>query len=109
MNRNQPVKKLVDHIWNNQQYGNSIQQNSSIVDILQENKLALFIIGMSYFYFLDMKDANINNFSSGTKDVLGYEPNEISLEKLIPLVHPIDLPVLYLLRRKSWHFSVNCQ
>jgi len=104
MNRNQPVKKLVDHIWNNQQYGNSIQQNSAIVDILQENKLALFIIGKSYFYFLDMKEANLNNFSSGTRDVLGYEPNEMSLEKLISLVHPIDLPVVISFESKVMAF-----
>ena len=50
MNRNQPVKTLVDKIWNDQSYGNSIKQNLAFIDILQENRLALFMIGKSYFF-----------------------------------------------------------
>jgi DNA-binding CsgD family transcriptional regulator len=104
MNSNLPIEKLVDNIWNNQKYGNSIQQNLAVIDILQENNLALFIIGKSYFYFLDMKNAALNNFSSGTRDVLGYEPNEMSLGKLISLVHPADLPVVISFESKVMEF-----
>jgi hypothetical protein len=75
MNRNQPVKKLVDEIWNDQSYGDSIKQNLAFIDILQENRLALFMIGKSYFFLSDIKDVDLNNFSKGTKDVLGYEPD----------------------------------
>ena len=94
MNRNQPVKTLVDKIWNDQSYGNSIKQNLAFIDILQENRLALFMIGKSYFFLSDIKDVNLNNFSKGTIDVLGYEPAEMSMEKMLSLVHPIDLPVV---------------
>jgi DNA-binding CsgD family transcriptional regulator len=94
MNRNQPVKKLVDEIWNDQSYGDSIKQNIAFIDILQENRLALFMIGKSYFFLSDIKDVDLNNFSKGTKDVLGYEPDEMSMEKMLSLVHPIDLPVV---------------
>lgn len=94
MNRNQPVITLVDQIWNDQQYGDSIKQNLAIIDILQENKLALFMIGKSYFFLSDIKDVKLNNFSKGTKDVLGYEPDELSMEKMLSLVHPVDLPVV---------------
>ena len=105
MNRNHlPIEKLVDNIWNNQKYGDSIQQNLAVIDFLQENKLALFIVGKSYFYFLDMKDAELNNFSSGTREVLGYEPNEMSLGKLISLVHPADLPVVISFESKVMEF-----
>ena len=94
MNRNQPVKTLVDKIWNDQSYGDSIKQNLAFIDILQENRLALFMIGKSYFFLSDIKDVNLNNFSKGTIDVLGYEPAEMSMEKMLSLVHPIDLPVV---------------
>ena len=104
MNRNLPIEKIVDNIWNNQKYGDSIQQNLAVIDFLQENKLALFIVGKSYFYFLDMKDAELNNFSSGTREVLGYEPNEMSLGKLISLVHPVDLPVVISFESKVMEF-----
>ncbi|MCF8317251.1 MAG: hypothetical protein K9I02_00760 [Haliscomenobacter sp.] len=50
MNRNQPVKTLVDKIWNDQSYGNSIKQNVAFIDILQENRLDLFMIVKSYFF-----------------------------------------------------------
>ena len=50
MNRNQPVKKIIDTIWNNQKYGDSIEENKAILDILHENKLALFLVGKSYFF-----------------------------------------------------------
>ena len=65
MNRNQQVKTLVDKIWNDQSYGNSIKQNLAFIDILQENRLALFMIGKSYFFLSDIKDVNLNNFSKG--------------------------------------------
>lgn len=104
MNSNLPIEKLVDNIWNNQKYGDSIQQNLAVIDFFQENKLALFIVGKSYFYFLDMKDAELNNFSSGTREVLGYEPNEMSLGKLISLVHPADLPVVISFESKVMEF-----
>ena len=94
MNRNQPVKTLVDKIWNDQSYGDSIKQNLAFIDILQENRLALFMIGKSYFFLSDIKDVNLNNFSKGTIEVLGYEPGEMSMEKMLSLVHPIDLPVV---------------
>lgn len=94
MNRNQPVKTLVDKIWNDQSYGDSIKQNLAFIDILQENRLALFMIGKSYFFLSDIKDVNLNNFSKGTIEVLGYEPEEMSMEKMLSLVHPIDLPVV---------------
>ena len=94
MNRNQPVKTLVDKILNDQSYGDSIKQNLAFIDILQENRLALFMIGKSYFFLSDIKDVNLNNFSKGTIDVLGYEPAEMSMEKMLSLVHPIDLPVV---------------
>lgn len=51
MNSNLPIEKLVDSIWNNQKYGDSIQQNLAVIDFLQENKLALFIIGSLIFIF----------------------------------------------------------
>lgn len=94
MNRNQPVKTLVDKIWNDQSYGDSIKQNLAFIDILQENRLALFMIGKSYFFLSDIKDVKLNNFSKGTIEVLGYEPAEMSMEKMLSLVHPIDLPVV---------------
>ncbi len=50
MNINQPVKTLLDKIWNDQSYGDSIKQNLAFIDILQENRLALFMIGRSYFF-----------------------------------------------------------
>ena len=49
MNRNQPVKTLVDKIWNDQSYCDSIKQNLAFIDILQENRLALFMIGNATF------------------------------------------------------------
>ena len=55
MNRNQPVKTLVDKIWNDQSYGDSIKQNLAFIDIVQENRLALFMIGKSYFFLSDIK------------------------------------------------------
>ena len=75
MNRNQPVKTLVDKIWNDQSYGNSIKQNVAFIDILQENRLDLFMIGKSYFFLSfrnyknEKKKAFNSNLVSGWCDV----------------------------------------
>ena len=63
MNRNQPVKTLVDKIWNDQSYGDSIKQNLAFIDILQENRLALFMIGKSYFFL------SFRNYKNEKKDL----------------------------------------
>jgi len=104
MNRNQTVKKLIDGIWNDQHYGNSVQQNIAIINILQENKLALFMIGKSYFFISDIKQVNLFNFSNGTRDVLGYEPFELSMEKVLSLLHPADLPFVIAFESKVREF-----
>jgi PAS domain-containing protein len=51
-----------------------------------------------------MKNSLLNNYSSGTRDVSAYEPNEMSLGKLISLVHPIDLPVVMSFESKVMEF-----
>lgn len=94
MNRNQPLKKIIDSIWNNQKYGDSIEENKVILDILHENKLALFLVGKSYFFISNIKNSSSGNFSQGTFDVLGYNPEEMSLEKMLSMVHPADLPII---------------
>jgi DNA-binding CsgD family transcriptional regulator len=104
MNRNQSVLKLLDGIWNNQEYGEVKLQNKAILDIIQENKMSLFMIGQSYFWIADIKQINLSQFSSGTRDVLGYEPNELSMEKMLSLVHPADLPTVISFESKVLEF-----
>lgn len=104
MKKNQPIIKLVDGIWNNQKYGDYIQQNLEIINILQEHKLTLFLIGKSYFFLSNVKMVNLNNFSNGTKDVLGYEPEEMSMEKMLSLVHPNDISLVLSFENKVSEF-----
>lgn len=104
MNRNQIIKKNIDSIWNNQKYGNSIEENKAILNILHENKFALFLMGKSYFFISDIKNSSTGNFSKGTLDVLGYESVEMSLEKMLSIVHPVDLPVVIGFESKVMEF-----
>jgi DNA-binding CsgD family transcriptional regulator len=104
MNRNQSVKKLVDEIWNDQSYGDSIKQNLAIINILEQNKLSLFLIGKSYFFISDIKNSSTGNFSKGTFDVLGYDSEDMSLEKMLSIVHPADLPIIIGFESKVMEF-----
>jgi DNA-binding CsgD family transcriptional regulator len=104
MIRNQPVKKIVEGIWNNQEYGNSIEENKAILNLLQENKLYLFLVGKSYFFISDIKNSSTGNFSKGTFDVLGYDSEDMSLEKMLSMVHPADLPIIIGFESKVMEF-----
>jgi len=104
MNESQSVKKIIEDIWNDQQYGDALKQNIAIINIIKENKLALFMIGKSYFFLSDVKNVKLINFSNGTRDVLGYEPFELSMEKVLSLLHPADLPFVIAFESKVREF-----
>lgn len=104
MSINQPVIKIIDSIWKDQKFGDSIQENKAILNVLQENNFALFLIGKSYFFISDIKNSTSGNFSNATLDVLGYKPEEMSLEKMISILHPSDLPVVFGFESKVMEF-----
>lgn len=104
MNRNQPINKILDSIWSDQKYGASIVKNRELLKVLEENVSALFFLGKSYLFISDIKNSVSHQFSNGTLDVLGYEPGEMSLQKMLSIVHPADLPIVISFEAKVLEF-----
>ncbi len=68
---------------------------------------SLFAIGSYYYYIFNFENLAMEFVHSGTKNVLGIEPNEFSLDKLFDLMHPDDLAKLHEKENAATDFLLN--
>lgn len=78
-------------IWNSLSIGNHIISKDFELEV--KNKLLnIFQVGDFYYYIFNIKHLSLDFVSKEVKAILGYEPEELYLEKLISLIHPNDHP-----------------
>lgn len=81
------------NVWDS---GNKIEypeKKKYSLEILQQIS-ALFAFGPFYYYILNFETLKMEYVSEGTKDVLGLEPSEFSLQKGFEIIHPEDMDFL---------------
>ena len=85
-------------VWN-QSFTGQILRLEEAEKALQEKIIALFSVGDSYFMVFDLQEARMRYVSQDTAKVLGYDPEEVTIELLLDLMHPEDKP--YFLRNEA--------
>ncbi|MDF1516509.1 MAG: helix-turn-helix transcriptional regulator [Lutibacter sp.] len=67
----------------------------------------LFSVGPFYYYVLNFKDLSVDIVHKGTQDILGIDPNQLTFQKEIALMHPDDLAKLHEKELASFNFLLN--
>lgn len=71
-----------------------VQQKPHDLDLSLHQKLIdVFHVGNYYFYFFDIKNLSFTYISPGTKKVLGFEPEELTVPLFMSRIHPDDQAV----------------
>lgn len=68
----------------------------------------LFCPGPYYYYVIDSPTLALEMVSSSTLNLLGIAPEQLSIEKLLELIHPDDLDYFYRCEDVVAHFLKNC-
>lgn len=68
---------------------------------------SLFSVGNFYYYVLNFETLKMDVVHKGTRDVLGIEPDQFTLESGMELMHPEDLSHLYEKESISTDFLYN--
>jgi len=99
------VDKLMD-VW---ETGNKIlipNKTKLCLDIVDQIA-SLFSVGPFYYYILNFENIEMEYVSEGTREVLGLEPEEFSLQKGFEIIHPEDLARLYEKEAIATDFLLN--
>lgn len=68
----------------------------------------LFCPGPFYYYILDSPTLTLDLVSESTKDLLGIESKDLTLDRFIDLIHPDDLDFFLRCEDVVAHFLKNC-
>lgn len=103
--RDKSIAKVMS-VW---QVGNEILDPSNIKINLDfvEQIATLFSAGLYYYYILNFAKIEMEFVNNGVKDVLGIEPRDFSLNKILQLMHPDDISKLYEKEETVKHFLLN--
>jgi len=82
----------------------SSQEQKDVGLEIQQKLLNLFHPGEFYYYILHVPSANIELVSDTMADILGYEPEEFTVELLLGAMHPDDLPYFLQFEQKVQEF-----
>jgi len=82
----------------------SSQEQKDVGLEIQHKLLNLFHPGEFYYYILHVPSANIELVSDTMADILGYEPEEFTVELLLDAMHPDDLPYFLQFEQKVEEF-----
>jgi len=90
-------------VWEN------ITTNAKVKDLqleieLQRKLLEFFHVGDFYFFLCDISNARFTYVSPGISKVLGYTPEETTVEFLLSKIHPEDQPVFLNNEKAVGHF-----
>lgn len=102
---NVAIDKLMD-VW---ETGNKIlvpNKTKLCLDIVDQIA-SLFSVGPCYYYILNFENIEMDYVSEGTREVLGLEPEEFSLQKAFEIIHPEDLARLYEKEAIATDFLLN--
>jgi DNA-binding CsgD family transcriptional regulator len=67
----------------------------------------LFAGGSFYYYILNFDNLQMDFVNGGIREVLGIKPNEFSIPKLIEVMYPEDLEMMYVKERAAQNFLLN--
>ena len=65
---------------------------------------SLFTPGKFYYYVINFQNLAMDFVSSGTKDVLGIEPSDFTVNELLNRIHPEDLEAM---KKKEEHYNLS--
>ncbi len=81
-----------------------IVENLNFEIELQRKLLSFFHVGPYYYYIFDVMNGRFKYISPQMKEVLGYSPEEMTLEYFFSRIHPEDQPVLLNYEKEIVHF-----
>lgn len=74
---------------------------------LIEHMAHLFAAGSFYYYIFDFTNLEMDLVHTETKSVLGIDPDEFTLEKLLDIMHPEDITKLHEKESVATDFLLN--
>ncbi len=51
----------------------------------------VFSSGPTYYYIIDFSDKSISNVSQSIKDIHGFDPQSVTLDDILSIIHPDDM------------------
>ncbi len=81
-------------------------QKKNIENIINR-MAALFSAGPVYYFVFNMESFTLDYVSESTRDVLGVEAKEFSVEKVFSLLHPEDIEKMHEKEAVSLNFLLN--
>lgn len=88
-----PFYKSAKKIWETVVNTDSSQSNELKLQLeLHKRLLNIFQVGDYYYFTFNIYQGAIEFISEGARDVLGYEPDEMSVVLLMDKIHPDDKP-----------------
>jgi DNA-binding CsgD family transcriptional regulator len=94
------MMKEARNIWKDIKKEGSVKSLQFEIE-LQRKLLNFFHVGPFYYYIFDLNNACFRYIRPEMKDVLGYAPEEMTLEYFFSKIHPEDQPVLLNYERES--------
>lgn len=85
----------------------SIQNKAKLCLEIVDQIASLFSAGPFYYYILNFENIKMELVSEGTREVLGIEPDQYSLQKGFELIHPEDLARLHEKEATATDFFFN--
>lgn len=85
--------KEAEKIWKDIKMDGSVQRLDFEVELLHK-LLSFFHVGDYYYYLFDVKGACFRHISRDIEKVLGYDPDEMTIEYFFSRIHPDDQPAL---------------
>lgn len=78
-------------IWNRASIGEMVISKDFELEV-KSKLLSIFQVGDFYYFIFNLKDLTLDFISKEVASVLGYEPEELDLAKLMSFIHPNDYP-----------------
>jgi len=74
---------------------------------IHQKLLNIFHPGDFYYYILNVPEATMEFVSDSMSGILGYEPDEFTVEQLLDIMHPDDMPYFLEFEHKVQDFFVQ--
>jgi len=92
-------------IWNGQNYAGDLDLSMlELENKLQQKMLSLFSVGDYYNWIFHLPSVSFPHVSPEIIDVLGYRPEEMTVEMILSIIHPEDKPYFLNFENKVMEF-----
>ena len=98
---------LVKQIWNFHTDNPSTSYEKSLKISKLNNIIDIISIGDYFAYVVNLHTGDIEYISPSIEYILGYKPEEFTLELYIDSIHPDDLPHLIAIQQKVSEFTLD--